>query len=259
MSPEQVRSTRTVDARTDVWSLGDVFAKIREEPLPSIRTIVPTVPASVDAVIARCLERERVRRFADAAELADALRAIPLDGIVDEPTPAPGEPFRARVSQSTTAFDLLPLAEPGASTAQSTAKPSSSTHAPWISVRTSSKRGRVTLAALIGGGCVAALIATALMVHGSDGTPKPTTGGPVADDGRRRVQAEPVLNVDKVEPAVTPQPPTSAIAPAPSARAPIARPVVPLVARPSPSVRPSASPAKPPAHPVQNPGDDLGI
>lgn len=94
MSPEQVRSSKNVDARTDLWSigvilyellsgaqafqgetLGDVFAKIREEPLPPIRTIRPDVPEALERVLSRCLERDRSLRFSSAVELADALRA----------------------------------------------------------------------------------------------------------------------------------------------------------------------------------------
>ncbi|NUO47968.1 MAG: protein kinase [Polyangiaceae bacterium] len=93
MSPEQVRSSKNVDARTDLWSvgvilyellsgaqafqgetLGDVFAKIREEPLPPIRTLRPDVPEALEKILARCLERDRTNRFSSAVELAEALR-----------------------------------------------------------------------------------------------------------------------------------------------------------------------------------------
>src|SRR5262249_42333588 len=113
MSPEQVRNTKGVDARTDVWStgvilfelltgkeaytgesLGDVFAKIREEPLPPIGTIRPEVPAGLEAVIAKCLERDREKRFADGAELRDALLPFtsetargPLQSVASEELP----------------------------------------------------------------------------------------------------------------------------------------------------------------------------
>jgi serine/threonine-protein kinase len=92
MSPEQVRSSKGVDPRSDIWSLGvtfhellsgrcpfggetpgAVFAAILESTPPSLRTIRSDVPPGLDAVLGRCLERDPNKRFAHAAELAHAL------------------------------------------------------------------------------------------------------------------------------------------------------------------------------------------
>jgi eukaryotic-like serine/threonine-protein kinase len=92
MSPEQVRSTKGVDARTDIWSigvilyealtgtvaytgetLGDIFAKIREESLPPLRSVRAEVPTEIEAIVSKCLERKRENRFADGRELLQAL------------------------------------------------------------------------------------------------------------------------------------------------------------------------------------------
>jgi serine/threonine-protein kinase len=99
MSPEQLRSTRDVDARADIWSMGailhalmtgtppydgesnaDVSAKIiRDAPTP-LRTLRPEVPADLEAIVLRCLEKDPARRFEDVASLADALsRVTPRD------------------------------------------------------------------------------------------------------------------------------------------------------------------------------------
>jgi serine/threonine-protein kinase len=95
MSPEQLRSTRDVDARTDIWSIGaivhalltgappydgesnaDVSAKIiRDAPTP-IRQLRPEAPQELEAIVLRCLEKEPGRRFADVVELAEALSSI---------------------------------------------------------------------------------------------------------------------------------------------------------------------------------------
>jgi serine/threonine-protein kinase len=92
MSPEQVRSPKTVDLRTDIWSIGvvmyelltgklpffgteiqETFAQILERDVPSIRAQVAGVPDGLEKVILRCLAKDRDRRFQDVAELAREL------------------------------------------------------------------------------------------------------------------------------------------------------------------------------------------
>jgi serine/threonine-protein kinase len=95
MSPEQMRSTRDVDARTDVWALGTILfelvsgkpvfdsdsmaglcAAIQTQPAPALRSVRPGVSELLDRVVARCLEKDPRAPIATVAELAQALAPI---------------------------------------------------------------------------------------------------------------------------------------------------------------------------------------
>lgn len=115
MSPEQARG-RPVDARSDLYAVGlilfealtgrrafdadSLFDLLRlhvEQTAPSIRSLRPDLPLSLEAVVRRALEKEPEQRFQSAAELAAALRsAVPIGTL---PTavagPAPPAPPRA--------------------------------------------------------------------------------------------------------------------------------------------------------------------
>ncbi len=92
MSPEQIRSSEQVDARTDIWSLGCVLfelltglsafeeptlmqlsaAILEHEPVP-LRSLLPDAPVELEKVISRCLEKDANQRYGNIAELAIAL------------------------------------------------------------------------------------------------------------------------------------------------------------------------------------------
>lgn len=92
MSPEQIRSTATVDARSDVWSMGmvlfemltaktafqaetvtDLCTAILEQEPPWLSDLRSEVPLGLSDVVAHCLQKDPGRRFASIAELAVAL------------------------------------------------------------------------------------------------------------------------------------------------------------------------------------------
>ena len=91
LSPEQVRCSRDVDARTDIWSVGVVAHElltggerpfIGENLAMLVMAILSSPPRSPSgaashdpgflAVIRRCLEKEPARRYVSAADLAFA-------------------------------------------------------------------------------------------------------------------------------------------------------------------------------------------
>jgi serine/threonine-protein kinase len=92
MAPEQIASSKQVDARADVWALGVTLYELlsgappfdgttvlavlnqieHQEPAP-LRERRPDVPAEVAAVVHRCLAKDPASRPADARALVDAL------------------------------------------------------------------------------------------------------------------------------------------------------------------------------------------
>jgi serine/threonine-protein kinase len=92
MSPEQMSSSRGVDARSDLWAIGVILYEILSGHVPfeaetmpqlcglilegsprSLRMTRPDVPEAVEACVLRCLAKDRVARFANVAEFARAL------------------------------------------------------------------------------------------------------------------------------------------------------------------------------------------
>ncbi len=95
MSPEQLKSSRDVDARADVWSLGvclfelttatvpfdapsvaELCAIVLSDKPPSVTSLRDDLPPELDAIVARCLERDAKDRFQTVAELATALEPL---------------------------------------------------------------------------------------------------------------------------------------------------------------------------------------
>jgi TolB-like protein/Tfp pilus assembly protein PilF len=97
MSPEQLRG-QPADSRSDLFSLGIVFyemlagrrpfaresaadtvsAILNDDP-PALSTQAPEVPAAVEVIVARCLQKEPERRFQSAADLEFALSSVDIN------------------------------------------------------------------------------------------------------------------------------------------------------------------------------------
>jgi serine/threonine protein kinase len=96
MSPEQIRDSKYVDQRSDIYSLGvilfrmatarlpfrekNALALMRQHEMvkpPRPSDLVPPIPAELDAIILRCLEKRPEDRFQTGEELYHALQELP--------------------------------------------------------------------------------------------------------------------------------------------------------------------------------------
>ncbi|MEP7052606.1 MAG: protein kinase [Pseudomonadota bacterium] len=95
MSPEQARGLRSVDYRSDLWSVaviayrsivgqlpfdgeavGDLLVKLCTAPIPVPSQLVPGIPPSFDAWLAKALNRDPAQRFSSAAQLGESLASV---------------------------------------------------------------------------------------------------------------------------------------------------------------------------------------
>jgi eukaryotic-like serine/threonine-protein kinase len=92
MSPEQLKCSRDVDERADIWSLGvmlfelvagklpfsassvaELCANVITAQPPSVRLHRPEVPEAFANVLSRCLQKDASDRYANVGDLAQAL------------------------------------------------------------------------------------------------------------------------------------------------------------------------------------------
>ncbi len=121
MAPEQVKSTKDADARADIWSLGvilfrmltnkppfegegvpEIMMNVLVEPVPSLRAIRPDIPEALEALIMRCLVKDREQRVQSAQELAALL--APFASTTGAIAPPPAASQATQSGASTASF-----------------------------------------------------------------------------------------------------------------------------------------------------------
>jgi serine/threonine-protein kinase len=238
MSPEQMKAPNRVDARTDIWSLGvvlyecvtgklpfpastfpEICLRVAQDPPIAPRTYRADLPVRLEAIILRCLEKDREKRFPSAQALSEALEEF-------------GEPKPVRASESSehaaSRVKALGNFTPVPRSATRTAS-FSLTQPSWVKTASAVVARRRPLVLALAAAAVTAIIAV--------------VGGVLwYQNGKLRTE---------VSAAVGSQVPTAASSPAPAASIALPPPTV-LTAAVEPPAAPSAK-ANPPASPSMRP------
>jgi len=255
MSPEQMASARDVDQRSDVWAVGTVLYELitgrvpfeaetmpqlctlilHRDP-PSPRTIRPELPEAIEAVIMRCLRKDRAQRYPNVGALARDLAMFAPDA-----GPRSAERISRVLSSSGMSSTELSSSNLDAHTAASNTGSQA-----WGATQVSRGKRAVWLGLLAAAG----LTAVGVLIwrgSGSDAVPAPDVSAAAAP----KPPAE--LATAAATPALTP-PPLVTPATATTAAAPPAASSVPT--KPKLAPRPAGGKPKPAGSAKPGPGVD---
>jgi serine/threonine-protein kinase len=264
MSPEQLRSSKNVDTRTDIWALGVILyelvsgrfpfedetvtglcARIAADPPVPLHEHCPDVPPAFAAVVARCLSKDMSGRPQTVGELAIALRpfASPEVQLAVDRIVRIGVPARVRQASIPDGLPSSP-SNPGIISVRGGIR-STTGFADTVgatSQATVLRKGRLTMPVLVAAGALAAAVLggglfLALRSPPSRAVPDTTS-------------ATTATPAPAALPLPAASPPIEATAPAPAS--PATASASPPVASARPTARPTG--AAPPARTTARPG-----
>jgi len=254
MSPEQMHSSKDVDARSDIWALGvilyellsgdspftantmpELVVRILSAPPEPLREKRPDAPPGIEAVILKCLERDRAQRYQNVAELALALYPFAPKRSKISVDRVSGVLKAAGISASTLSVPAPPSEPP------STARVGAGTAASWGNTASKPTNNTALYAGVTGGVMVAVIGAVLFFRHGGSTSESAAIQPSAPAPATALAAPEPPATATPA--AATPETAAPAIAPAPSP---------PPAA--SASAAPSASAPEPPRPAARSPG-----
>ncbi len=245
MSPEQVRSSKNVDWRTDIWSLGAVLYELCTgappfwaDSLPALSAMIVSdspvppsqrragIPPEIEACILRCLEKDPGARPQTVQEIAAWLEPwappVSADTLARLRRVPPPNSVSVTLGDAPADLDLdsatlPPTADGWGTTAQ----------------EAQGGRSRVMVAALLVAGLGAAALATAMFLASSETDP-PTRSSATSPSAS---SAPALSSVAAPQESVQPLSPPTALASSASASASSSKPPKPVPKTGSPGIR----------------------
>jgi len=275
MSPEQIRSSRTIDARSDIWSLGvilyelitgrppfegegptAVIAAITADALVPPNELSPQIPQTLSDAIVRALQKDASQRFQSVQEFAEAIMPYGPIGAWSEPLVG-SSPSNPRIS--------IPDAITVRADAATILADSSGSNVPIALTPTprneETPRSRRLLLVAFGVVAVAAALGGFLLSRSTSSTAE--VAAPSVAASVEEVEARVATKKPEVAPAPQPEvavaPAVSAVPSSSASPSATAKPRPRVVRRPPPPPKPTASAAKtekppaPPPPPAENP------
>lgn len=232
MSPEQVKASKALDARADIWSLGivlyqlvtgrlpfeaeniaEMFAAILHFSPPAPSALRSDLPLAIDAIFARSTAKDPAQRFQNLAELARAL--APFGSPSAHADAASIERLLGQVGAA-------PVTAPEAVAATPVGQVASAATNQALVVSTAGARSSSGSVALLAGGAALALLVV-VAIAGVLGVRALTAGrSAAATSALPSAPAQPPPAGSEAAPAAPGEPAASASAEAPAAPAPSA-------------------------------------
>lgn len=265
MSPEQLRSSKQVDHRTDLWSMGvslyellagrlpfgapgdgvlTVVAHILEDSPKKLTALRSDVPLGLQESIERCLAKDPADRFQSAADLAEALAPFA------SPHSAETLARIARMSVDSLPFETTVRSDSGALSG----RPPPPLSSGWgrTSGRTGSRKRSYALAIIVGV-VIAGAVATGWVMGARSGSRPSASAVPAAQSSTAPTLAAASVASEVTATDSAPAPPAPSdsmpVTPAPiptrESAVPVARPgALPTAPKPEPSKSSAPEPAK---------------
>ena len=298
MAPEQMASARDVDARSDIWSLGiilhtlltgtppfkapsvmEIFELILAGA-PPLRRALPSAPEGLEAILLKCLQRDRAQRYDNVAELAAALvpfgpagaresadrsaRILRVNsGKGSSPPPPLGAPRLAGSDTPAALVDGKKLEPPAAASlpeapiagkSASTPGDANASQGPWNRTGEPAQRRSSRSILAIGGVVVAIAVAASIFAFTRSAAPPASSVSPTAEPAITAAATSPTALRDALVPTVAP----AVVAPSATATATAAASAAPPVAATSIVTARPATPSPRPRPPASPPADPFG-